>query len=56
MPPYVTADWVTALQTPANWREASFHKEIFVCETPEIFEMARHRMGNVAPRQADIKF
>jgi len=55
-PPYLKADWVTTLLTPEHWRDAANYPETFVCETPEIYAQAQHRMANIRARQSDVEF
>lgn len=55
-PPYAKADWVTTLLSPEHWRDAAYRPETFVCETPEIYEQALHRMANITRRESNLQF
>jgi hypothetical protein len=44
-----TPEFTTTLLTPSDWRQVEKIKALFVCDSHESYEMARHRLGNILP-------
>lgn len=49
--PKFTPDFVVVLRSAQEWKLAEKRRSIFVCDTPQSFELARHHIGNIAPPQ-----
>jgi hypothetical protein len=47
--PEFAPDFVAVLRSPQEWNQAGKQRRLFVCETPEWYELARHHIGNILP-------
>jgi len=41
-------DFVRILRTPTDWQAVSDERGIFSCASPELYELARHHLGNIS--------